>query len=59
MRAFRRTLGREGMLPVYVRRGEGKAWEMWKMDVKDGWLLEGGTPLERLVSVYQKGRDSS
>ena len=48
-RGIRRVVMRDGFVDLDVRRKGGGRWKTWRMDVSEGWLLEGGSPLKRLL----------
>lgn len=46
---FRRVTAGEGFATVMLRRRPGGRMSPWKIDVRDGWLLEDGLAIERLL----------
>lgn len=46
--AFRKIIAREGFARLYVRSEGSEKAKMWRMDVKTGWLLDDGRPMERM-----------
>ena len=44
-----RLVSREGFVGVWV--GGDSPWHRWRMDARDGWLLDGGVPIDKLLKV--------